>query len=91
MRSEPVRREEDDIRATYRETAAERQLELERGDRHVVLAQNAEGYAMVAVRVDDTDLESYYGFDMALDHAAEVLGVSPHTIPIPEPARSMGM
>ena len=39
----------------------------------------------------DWALERYYGLDMALDHAAELLEVAPHDLPIPDPAADMGM
>jgi len=84
---------EGDVRATYRETEAERLLTFERGERTAAIAQNREGYAMLKVRPtpDGDELERYYGLDMALDHAAELLGVAPHALPVPEPARDMGM
>jgi len=40
---------------------------------------------------DGDELERYYGFDMALDHVGELLGVSPHDLPIPGGAEDMGM
>ncbi|MEY7848004.1 hypothetical protein AB7C87_02220 [Natrarchaeobius sp. A-rgal3] len=57
------------------------------------IAQNRDGYAMLTVRptVDGDELERYYGFDMALDHVAELLGVSPHELPVPDAASDMGM
>lgn len=81
----------DGVRAAYRETDTERVLEFERENRRVEIVQNREGYAMLAVREDGDELERYYGFEMALDHAAELLGVPPNEIPVPEPARDMGM
>jgi len=83
----------DRITATYQETETERLLTFEREGATAAIAQNIEGYAMLKVRptADGDELERYYGFDMALDHAAELLGVSPHDIPIPEPAEDMGM
>ena len=82
-----------EIDATYTETDGERQLRFDRDGRTAVLAQNVDGYAMVAVRpaVEAAELERYYGFDMALDHAGELLGVSGHDLPIPEAAADMGM
>lgn len=82
-----------DVLATYDTTPTERRLVFERGDRRAAVVQNIEGYAMVKVRpeVDGEDLERYYGFDMALDHAAELLGVTPADLPIPEAASDMGM
>lgn len=81
------------ILATYRETDAERQLLFEHEDRTAVVAQNAEGYAMLAVRpaIDGEERERYYGLDMALDHAADLLGVRSTALPVPEAATDMGM
>jgi hypothetical protein len=81
------------ITARYRETDGERLLEFEADGASAVVAQNVEGYAMLKVRptADGDELERYYGFDMALDHAAELLGVAPSELPIPEAAADMGM
>ncbi|WP_136715383.1 DUF7111 family protein [Halorientalis salina] len=81
------------ITARYYETETERRLDFERDGATAAIAQNVEGYAMLKVRpsADGDELERYYGFDMALDHAAELLGVSPHDLPVPEPAADMGM
>ncbi|UPW00259.1 hypothetical protein M0R88_17335 [Halorussus gelatinilyticus] len=81
------------ITARYRETDDERVLEFESERSTAAVAQNVEGYAMLKVRptADGDELERYYGFDMALDHAAELLGVSPHDLPVPEDADDMGM
>jgi hypothetical protein len=83
----------DGITARYRERDGERILAFERDGRTAAVAQNIEGYAMLKVRpsADGDELERYYGFDMALDHAAELLGVSPTDLPIPEDAADMGM
>jgi hypothetical protein len=61
--------------------------------RSAAVAQNIEGYAMLKVRptADGDELERYYGFDMALDHVAELLDVSARELPLPEPATDMGM
>ncbi len=92
--------EADGIEATYDETETERILsfECEAGagtgpSATAAIAQNVEGYAMLKVRptADGDELERYYGFDMALDHAAELLGVSPRDLPVPEAADDMGM
>ena len=82
-----------EIDVTYTETDGERRLKFDRDGRSAVLAQNVDGYAMVAVRpaVEAAELERYYGFDMALDHAAELLGVDPTTLPVPDAAADMGM
>ncbi|MFB6206609.1 MAG: hypothetical protein ABEJ05_08815 [Haloglomus sp.] len=84
---------EGDVTARYEVTAEERRLTFEREGRVATVAQNAEGYAMLKVRdgPDGDELERYYGFDMALDHAAELLGASPHDLPVPEAAADMGM
>jgi len=88
-----VTAESGDVTATYRETETERLLIFERDGRSSAVAQNVEGYAMLKVRSgpDGDELERYYGFDMALDHAAELLGVSQYDLPIPEPAEDLGM
>ncbi|WP_248896549.1 DUF7111 family protein [Haloplanus halobius] len=84
---------DDGITAHYDETRAERVLSFERDGQTAVIAQNQEGYAMVTVRrtVDGDELERYYGFDMALDHAAELLGVRVGDLPVPAGASDMGM
>ena len=49
---------------------------------------------MLKVRpsVDGDELERYYGFDVALAHAAELLGVAPAAaLPVPDEAGDMGM
>ncbi len=83
----------EDITATYRETDGERILSFENNGGQAAIAQNIEGYAMLKVRTgpDGDELERYYGFDMALDHAAELLGRSPHDLPVPDAAEDMGM
>ena len=85
--------EADGITARYLETDEERLLEFEADGRTAAVAQNVEGYAMLKVRTaaDGDELERYYGFDMALDHAAELLGVPPSDLPVPEDAVDMGM
>ena len=85
--------EANGITARYSETETERVLDFDAGGRTAAIAQNIEGYAMLKVRpsADGDELERYYGFDMALDHAGELLGVSPHDIPVPDAATDMGM
>ena len=85
--------ETDDITAEYYETDEERVLSFDRDGRTAAIAQNIEGYAMLKVRPtpDGDELERYYGFDMALDHAGELLGVEPHALPVPDDAADMGM
>ncbi|MDG5778482.1 hypothetical protein VB773_16640 [Haloarculaceae archaeon H-GB2-1] len=84
---------ENDVTAQYYETDTERVLAFDADGRTAAIAQNVEGYAMLKVRptADGDELERYYGFDMALDHAGELLGVAPTALPIPEPATDMGM
>jgi len=84
---------ESGVTARYYETSEERVLAFDRDGRTAAIAQNVEGYAMVKVRrtPDDDELEKYYGFDMALDHAAELLGVHVSDLPVPEEASDMGM
>ena len=83
-----------EVTARYYETDGERVLAFEHANgRTAAVAQNREGYAMLKVRPApaDDELERYYGFEMALDHAAELLGVRPDALPVPGPARDMGM
>ncbi|WP_253738428.1 DUF7111 family protein [Halohasta salina] len=84
---------DETIEADYHETDGERRLRFARDGQTAVVAQNIDGYAMVAVRrnATGTELERYYGFDMALDHAAELLGVDPAALPVPDEAADMGM
>ncbi len=91
--TERVELEQDGITARYFETESERVLEFVSDGQTAAVVQNVEGYAMLKVRtgVDGDELERYYGFDMALDHAAELLGVAPHELPVPSPADDMGM
>jgi len=86
-----VRDTAGDVTARYDETETERVLWFEREGREVTIAQNREGYAMLTVRRGGDELERYYGFDAALDHAGELLGVSPGTLPVPDAAEDMGM
>ncbi|WP_299270210.1 DUF7111 family protein [Halorientalis sp.] len=83
----------DGITGRYYETDTERVLTFDRDGTTAAVAQNVEGYAMLKVRPtpDGDELERYYGFDMALDHAAELLGVAPSTLPVPDDAADMGM
>jgi hypothetical protein len=77
--------------AEYRETDTERVLEFVLEGRRASIAQNRAGYAMLTVRDAGEERERYYGFEMALDHAAELLGVEPGELPVPEGAADMGM
>ena len=84
---------EGGITARYDETESERVLEFQSDRATAAIAQNVEGYAMLKVRPtpDGDELERYYGFDMALDHAGELLGVAPGDLPVPDEAADMGM
>ncbi|MFC6726200.1 hypothetical protein ACFQE1_17885 [Halobium palmae] len=83
----------DGVTARYTETEEERVLAFDRDGRTAAVAQNVDGYAVLKVRAtaDGDELERYYGFEMALDHAAELLGVTPHDLPVPDDAADMGM
>jgi hypothetical protein len=85
--------EADGVTAHYYETDTERVLEFESDGATAAIAQNREGYAMLKVRpsADGDELERYYGFDVALDHAAELLGRNPEDLPVPDAAADMGM
>jgi hypothetical protein len=85
--------EADGVTAHYYETDTERVLEFEGDGATAAIAQNREGYAMLKVRpsADGDELERYYGFDVALDHAAELLGRNPEDLPVPDAAADMGM
>jgi len=81
------------IAARYCVADGERVLAFDRDGRTAAVAQNVEGYAMLKVRPtpEGDELERYYGFDMALDHVAELLGVAPGALPVPDAAADMGM
>lgn len=84
--------DESDIVSEYHETDGERILEFRRENTKAMISQNLDGYAMVKVRdAAGNELERYYGFDMALDHVAELLGVAVHELPVPKDAADMGM
>lgn len=85
--------ETNDITARYAETDTERVLSFEFDGETAAIGQNRDGYAMLKVRptVEGDELERYYGFEMALDHAAELIGVSPSDLPVPDEAADMGM
>lgn len=84
-------KEETEVEAEYRETEDERVLELRRGGDRITVSVTKNGYGMLIVADETGELERYYGFDMALDHAAEALGVSPDKVQPPEEASDMGM
>lgn len=81
------------VTGRYTEENSERRLSFRREGQTAAIAQNIDGYAMLKVRTETSgdELERYYGFDMALDHAAELLGVGVDDLPVPEPAEDMGM
>lgn len=83
----------DGITARYVETDTERILSFEFDGKTAAIVQNRDGYAMLKVRptVEGDELERYYGFEMALDHAAELLEVSPNDLPVPDEAADIGM
>jgi hypothetical protein len=81
----------DGITAQYQETETERRLVFQSERGTATIAQNIEGYAMLKVRADGDERERYYGFDMALDHIAELLGTEPTALPVPGAAADMGM
>jgi hypothetical protein len=85
--------EANGIVARYEEADGERLLTFSADGAEATVAQNIEGYAMLKVRSgpDGDELERYYGFDMALDHAAELLGVAVRDLPVPDAAADMGM
>jgi len=80
-----------EVEAKYHETEDERVLELRRDGECVTVSVTKSGYGMLIVADETGELERYYGLDMAIDHAAEYLGVSPHDINLPDEARDMGM
>lgn len=81
------------VAVEYEETPDERLLTFERDGRTAVVVQSRDGYAMLAVRprVDGPELERYYGFEMALNHVADRLGVPLGRLSIPDEAADMGM
>ena len=81
------------VNAAYEETETERRLTFRTDGLTASVAQNLDGYAMLKVRIgpDGDEVERYYGFDMALDHAAELLGVTVADLPVPDAAADMGM
>jgi hypothetical protein len=84
-------KEETEVETEYRETDEKRVLELRRGGERITVSVTKKGYGMLIVADETGELERYYGFDMALDHAAEALGVSPDKVQPPEEASDMGM
>ena len=85
------RGDEAAVTARYEETARERRIVYRRDDGTVTVAAPQEGYGMLIVRSDGIEVERYYGLAMALDHAAELLGVPVDVLPVPDEGRDMGM
>ncbi|MDZ5812748.1 hypothetical protein U4E84_15490 [Halorubrum sp. AD140] len=90
---EATEAEANGIAARYEEVDGERLLAFSADGGRATVAQNIDGYAMLKVRAGPTgdELERYYGFEMALDHVAELLGVAVDDLPIPDAAADMGM
>lgn len=81
-----------ELHVEYVEGEDERVVVYELGDRQVEIATPRRGYGMLVVRrSNDGELERYYGLDMAVDHAAEVLGLPPSELSIPEAASDFGI
>ena len=95
MSEDATTAESGSVTVEYRETDTERLLVFRLDGSTAAIAQNIDGYAMLKVRqgadTDADELERYYGFDMALDHAGELLGVPAHDLPVPDAAADMGM
>ena len=72
----------------YHETPSERVLEF---GEEVKITITKDGYGMLIVTKEGEEVERYYGIDMAVDHAAELVGEKPGNVELPEEARSMGM
>ncbi|WP_280587357.1 hypothetical protein [Halorubrum sp. Boch-26] len=91
--TESTEAEANEIAARYDEAGGERLLTFSADGAEATVAQNVDGYAMLKVRPgpNGDELERYYGFDMALDHAAELLGVAVSDLPVPDAAADMGM
>lgn len=85
--------EDESVTIEYQETTDERRLVITHGQESVVIAQPTSGYGMLSVRVgrEGDELERYYGFEMALDHAAEHLGIPLAKIDVPAEASDLGM
>lgn len=90
---DPITAEAAGVEAEYYETETERVLSFDADGTRAAIVQNRDGYAMLKVRPgpDGDELERYYGFEMALDHAGELLGVEPSRLPVPDQAADMGM
>ncbi|MFB6283923.1 MAG: hypothetical protein ABEK59_08340 [Halobacteria archaeon] len=76
------------VEIEYQETPDHRILLFGDG---VEVSINKGGYGMLIVSKGGEEIERYYGLEMAVDHAAELVGVSPSSIELPKKARDMGM
>lgn len=82
----------DEPIAEYVPNETERRIVFRHQDRTVSIVQPTQGYGMLIVRSPEGgEHERYYGLDMAIDHAAELLGVSPQALPLPDLAADMGI
>lgn len=79
------------ISGDYRENEKERILEFKHDGGYASISITKEGYGMLIVSDETGETERYYGFDMALDHVAEILGVRVNQLEVPEEAEDMGM
>lgn len=80
-----------EVETRYHETEDERVLEISHEGKSVTVSVTKNGYGMLIVADETGELERYYGFDMALDHAAEELDVPVGRIEVPDSAEDMGM
>lgn len=81
-----------DISVLYEETETERVLIYRAGMTEVEIALNRQGYGMLIVRTPEVgEVERYYGFYMALDHAAEILNCEMGDLPVPDEAEDFGI
>lgn len=85
--------DEPDVQVSYCEQAGHRQLRIASDAGAIDLLQPTTGYGMIVVSTvpDGTELERYYGLDMAIDHAADYLDIPVRAIAIPDAAKSMGI
>lgn len=83
----------ENVGVTYQVVDGERRLRVTHDLRGVIIAQPERGYGIVSVRRadDGAEIERYYALDMAIDHAAEILGVAPTAIEVPPEAADMGL
>lgn len=83
---------EHELQVDYTENAEERVIAFTLGTQTIEIATPRRGYGMLIVRDSHKgELERYYGLSMAIDHVGEILGVPPHSIPIPEDADDFGI